>query len=303
MNKLLPIFARVLFVLFMFAVGAAVMYYSWNGLALIFPDDLAGQIFGLINFDLAALIWFLAFVYISRSTMQYVFSGFGFLVGLVGTVGLVGIEIGISSGYMHPDDMAQPLTYIMIAVLVSHLVLVYLRHGAEPEVSAGISIGVEKAKVKDEAQKQFDQRMKENAQALGIIEADRLFTDILRDLNVQALESGGYAAMAEPVQEESRVKAPSVFGAALQNFVTGVGSKVPRWRKHQSVVNAPAQVKPVSVVLEDEQSANFTNGAEENPTGGAARVDAASGSSRGAGGGGSMQASPTSREPIGRARK
>jgi hypothetical protein len=247
MKKLLPIFAGVLFGLFMLAVGAAVMYYSWNGLALIFPEDLTGQIFGLINFDIAALIWFLTFVYLSRSTMQYVFSGFGFLVGLVGTVGLVGIEIGISSGYLKPDEMAQPLTYIMIGVLVAHLVLLYARHSAEPEVTADINIGVEKAKVKDEAQKQFDERMKANARALGVIEADRLFADILRDLNVQALGGDQFVAMPEPVQEESQVKAPSVVGAAFQNFFSGIGSKIPNWRKKQSVVAAAGGIEPQPV--------------------------------------------------------
>lgn len=261
MKKLLPIFAGVLFTLFMVAVGAAVMYYSWSGLALIFPDDLAGQIFGLINFDIAALIWFLSFLYLSRSTMQYVFAGFGFLVGLIGTVGLVAIEIGISSGYLNSSEMARPLTYIMIGVLVSHWVLVYARHSAEPEVSAEINLGVEKAKVQDEAQKQFDQRMKDNAHALGVIEADRLFNDMLRELNVSPVETGRFVAMPAPVEEAQEIRQPSVVGAAFQNFVTGIGEKISKWRKHQSSVVAAPGLEPEQSTGGDAPGANFPDGA------------------------------------------
>lgn len=185
MKKLLPHFTAFIFGLFALGVGAAVMYYSFHGLALLFPGDLLGQIFGLLLFDVGAFIWFLVFVAACVSTMQYVFAGIGFLIGIVGTLGLVGIEVGLSSGMLAGGSMQKELTYIFLGVLLGHLLLLYLHHGAAPHVSAEISLGIEKAKIVDKAEKDAEKILADNVALLSAPIAQELVKRVLQDLNLR----------------------------------------------------------------------------------------------------------------------
>ena len=206
MKKLLPNFAGVLFGLFMLGVAGATLYYSFNGLKLIFPDDLAGVLFGMMLFDFAVFTWFMVFVSKCESTMQYVFSGIGFLIGLVGTLGLVGIEIGLSSGMLVQGTMAKPLTYIFVGVLIGHLLLIYAHHVSAPNISASISMGVEIAKVMEEGEKQADEEMKLRVSELGRVMAQRRLDDAYRQMNVRPNIPNVIDAKALPVFDDLNVQ-------------------------------------------------------------------------------------------------
>lgn len=184
MKKLLPFVFGVLFAGFILLVAAAVLYYSWNALSIIFPNDLLGQSFGITLFDIAAFVWFGVMIYKSRSTMQYVWSFIGFIIGLVGALGLIAIEIGLNSGIYLIEDIQKPLTYIFVAVLFVHLVLIYVHHMSAPEVSADISLGIEKAKITDEAQKLAEKQLKENLPMLASSIANDLVKRVMQDLNL-----------------------------------------------------------------------------------------------------------------------
>ena len=185
MKKIMPNVAAVGLGLFALAVFAIVISLSYKALGLIFPNDLFDQLIGLVLFDASALLWFAVFVYLSRSTAQYVFSSFGFLIGLGGTIGLVGIEVGLSSGLLELEAMRRPLTYIFIGVAVSHLILLYARHASSPEVNNEISMGVDLAKVVDEGQKQAEQHIKNQMPQLGAVIASRLIEDAMQRLNIR----------------------------------------------------------------------------------------------------------------------
>lgn len=185
MKKLLPMFAGVLFGAFALGVAGATLYYSFNGLKLIFPNDLAGVLFGMMLFDFAVLTWFLVFISKCESTMQYVFSGIGFLIGLGGTLGLVGIEIGLSSGMLEQGTMAKPLTYIFVGVLVGHLLLIYAHHGSAPDINASISMGVDLARVVSEGQKQAEEETKRQTADLGRVIANRQMEEVYRRMNIR----------------------------------------------------------------------------------------------------------------------
>lgn len=185
MSKLIKPFTAVLFGLFVFGVAGAVLFYSFKGLGLIFPNDLMGQILGMMLFDLAAFVWFMVFISKCESTMQYVFSIIGFLVGLAGTLGLVGIEVGLSSGMLEEGSMQKPLTYIFIGVMIGHLVLIYAHKAAHPVMAADISLGVEKAKITDQAEKDASKMLTDNIQALSQPIANELVKQVMNDLNLR----------------------------------------------------------------------------------------------------------------------
>lgn len=249
MKKIMPNVAAVGLGLFALAVFAIVISLSYKALGLIFPNDLFDQLIGLVLFDASALLWFAVFVYLSRSTAQYVFSSFGFLIGLGGTIGLVGIEVGLSSGLLELEAMRRPLTYIFIGVAVSHLILLYARHASSPEVNNEISMGVDLAKVVDEGQKQAEQHIKNQMPQLGAVIASRLIEDAMQRLNIrpQIID-----ARALPVDDDLnistngypvQVKAKTP-GAAAANFLEGVFPWIKpekKEREYEMATSTPAQ--------------------------------------------------------------
>ncbi len=185
MKKLLPHFVKLLFGVFILAVVAAVMFYSFQGLGLIFKNDLLGQLFGMVLFDIASIVWFFVFISACASTMQYIFSGIGFLLGIGGTLGLVGIEVGLSSGMLAAGTMQKTLTYIFIAALIGHLILIYAHHVSEPTIAAKISLGVDKAMITDKAKDDATEYLTNNLPQLSRPIAQRLIQEVYKDLNLQ----------------------------------------------------------------------------------------------------------------------
>lgn len=254
MIKLLVPLAKTLFALFVLAVFAGVMYYSFNALGLIFPGDLAGQMFGMALFDLAALVWFLHFVKNCHSTMQYVFSAIGFMLGIVGTLGLVGIEVGITSGLLEAAPMAKPLSYIFIGALVGHLLLIYATHAAAPEIAADISLGVERAKIVDQAQKDAERMLMNNQQALAGPIAEELVRRVLHDLNLQPRGADVLDLQALDVSEP----APSNDRGVAPNFLSKILSGLGRGaRKYESSVASvlPGSPQPTKTPSPAQESA------------------------------------------------
>ncbi len=242
MKKLVPYIAAFFFAVFVLGIFAAMMFYSWQGLANIFPNDLLGQGFGMLLFDVAALVWFAAMVYRSRSIGQYVVSFIGFLVGLVGTLGLIGIEIGLSSGMLEREAMVKPLTYIFIGVLVGHVVLVYSHHASAPEMAADISLGVEKAKITGRAEEAATRYLTENIEGLARPIAAELIQRVKDDLGLRpaggevldlpALEVG---ETVEDLQKEG--------GGMLANFLSRLSrGRANGVKKYESSVRSAGEI-------------------------------------------------------------
>lgn len=241
MIKLIGPLAKTLFAVFILAVFAGVMYYSYQALGMIFPGDLTGQLFGMALFDIAALVWFLVFVKESHSTMQYVFSAIGFMLGLVGTLGLVGIEVGLSSGLLEHEAMARPLSYIFIGVLLGHLVLIYARHAAAPEISADISFGVERARITDQAKKDAERMLIEQTRTLALPIAQRHVMQVMRELNLD-VDENGFSDLKEVETDQS---GESKGSAGWQNFLSWLpGLRGNGAKKYQSSVASVEQTSP-----------------------------------------------------------
>lgn len=238
MKKLFPHIVAVLFAVFIVGVIAAMMLYSWQGLGKVFPNDLLGQGFGMLLFDLAALIWFGVLIYRCFSTGQYVISFLGFLVGLLGSLGLIGIEIGLSSGLFEVGSMQEPLTYIFIGVLAGHVVLVYAHHASAPEVSADISLGIEKAKITDKAQAAVEQKINERIDELASPIADALMRGVLQDLKISAHFKDVMTLPALPVEDET----PKQEAAAQASFLSWLPASwvnaAQNWKKNAASVEA-----------------------------------------------------------------
>jgi len=268
MKKLLPSFAGVLFALFALGVAGATLFYSFSGLGLIFPNDLAGQIFGMTLFDLAVLVWFLVFIAKCESTMQYVLSGIGFLIGLAGTLGLVGIEVGLASGMLEAGTMAKPLTYIFVSVLIGHLVLLYAHHVSAPHIAAEISLGVEKAKITDKAEKDAVALLTQNQNVLAAPLARELVARVMHDLNLQPAQGEVLELPAmdiTPVKDQGKQAEglrPGDFLSALFAKVASGGRKF-GWFAPNAAETFKAQTETHLPVADDAEPEDIGDGGKK----------------------------------------
>ncbi len=186
MKKIMPHIAGVFFAVFGVGIIVLLMSYTWQALARIFPDTLVAQAMGMILFDIAALAWLLAFIYLCKSVMQYAFAFIGFAFGMLGTLGMVGIEVmlGGQELIIPPAWVNEALIYTFIGAAVVHVVLFYAFKLAAPEISAEISLGVETAQITEEAMKQAEANLIANRNALGAVIAPRLIANVKRNLGL-----------------------------------------------------------------------------------------------------------------------
>lgn len=186
MNKIMPYVAGVFFALFGFGVIALLFSYTFSALAYVFPDNLFAQLMGMVLFDIAAIAWLLALIYLCKSVMQYAFSFIGFVFGLAGSLAMVAMEVMLGGQELMeaPAWVNEALIYGFIGAAVVHVVLYYAFKLSAPEISADISLGFETAQITEEAMKQAEAQLLQQRGALGGVIAPRLITNVRRNLGL-----------------------------------------------------------------------------------------------------------------------
>ena len=189
MNKIMPHVAGVFFALFGLGVIALLMSYTFEALAYIFPGNFVSQMMGMVLFDIAALAWLGAFIYLAKSIMQYAFAFIGFVFALLGSLAMVAIDVMLGGQAMiePPAWINSALIYGFIAAAVVHVLLTYAYKLAGPEVSANISLGIETANITEEGMKQAEQELLRERGAMGRIIAPRLMDNVRRNLGLPVM--------------------------------------------------------------------------------------------------------------------
>jgi hypothetical protein len=186
MKKIMPHVAAVFFAIFGVAVIVLLMSYTFEALAYIFPDNFTAQVMGMVLFDIAAIAWLGAFIYLCKSIMQYAFAFIGFVFGLAGSLMMVAIDVMLGGQKMieAPDWINSALVYGFIFAAVVHVILIYAYKLTGPEVSADISLGIETAQITEEAMKQAENELLRERGALGRTIAPRLMNNVKRNLGL-----------------------------------------------------------------------------------------------------------------------
>lgn len=205
MKKIMPHVAGVFFSLFGIGVIALLMSYTFSALAHIFPDNFTAQAMGMILFDVAALAWLGAFIYLCKSVMQYAFAFIGFAFGLGGSLAMVAMEVMLGGQELieAPAWVNQALIYGFIGAAVVHVVLYYAYKLSAPEVSADISLGIETAEITGEAMKQAEAQLLRDRSRLGRTIAPRLITNVQRNLGLpitgEVVDAPAYDVAEKPI--------------------------------------------------------------------------------------------------------
>jgi hypothetical protein len=186
MTKVLGQSARYIFGLFGAAVLALLMSLTYQALGRIFPQSFANQIWGLVLFDIAAIVWALAFIFASFTIQQYAAAGIGFTVAFVGTLGMVAAEVTLAGNLVEVDaaKIGQWLVYGFIGVTVIHAALLWLHHFGAAEIHQRVELGIARGQITTEATKQAVHSLDVEKQTLARSIYGEIYNTVLRDLGV-----------------------------------------------------------------------------------------------------------------------
>jgi hypothetical protein len=187
MKKVIGTMAGFIFAAFSVGIIALLMTLTYQALGRIFPNNFQNQMWGMTVFDIAVICWALAFVYKSNSVVQYAATGTGFIVALLGTLGMVAAEVIIGGQNLAPEQLqriGQWMVYGFIGVTVLHVVMLWVHHGGAPEIWSQIDLGISKSQVTDAARKQATSQIEKEQNMLADDLANEIVSQIKRDLNI-----------------------------------------------------------------------------------------------------------------------
>ena len=186
MKKVMGSASGILFAVFGIAILGLLMSLTFGALGKLFPGNFTNQLWGLVLFDIAAIVWALVFVYKSQSTGQYALAGIGFVASFIGTLGMVAVEVMLSGqSFVEVEDwVGQWLVYGFVIMTAIHSALLYAHHANAPEIHEKINVGIARGEITTEAIKQATQSLEVHKAAL----ADSIHRDIVdqvrRDLGL-----------------------------------------------------------------------------------------------------------------------
>src|SRR5574343_472818 len=196
MKKVLGAMAGILFAVFCVAILGLLMSFTMGARRKLFPDSFINQMWGLVLFDIAAMIWGLAFVFKSASVGQYAASGIGFATGFIGTLLMVTFEV-ITSGQTFVTDngsLGRWAVYGFIIVTAIHAALVYFFHATDPQIHEKINIGIARGEISTEAIRQATSELEVEKARLASAIHGEIVSQVHRDLGIAVDPSVGFVA-------------------------------------------------------------------------------------------------------------
>lgn len=186
MKKVLAAMSGILFSVFCIAVLGLLMSFTLQALQKLFPDSFTNQMWGLVLFDIAAMIWGLAFVFKSESVGQYATAAIGFVTAFAGTLLMVTFEVMTSGQTFVKDNgsLGQWAVYGFIIVTAVHAALIYAHHASAPDIHAKINIGIAQGGITTEAIKQATGELERQQSELAMSIRQKLVDDVKRELHI-----------------------------------------------------------------------------------------------------------------------
>ena len=217
MKKVLGSMSRFIFAGFAVAVLALLMSLTYGALQKLFPGNFANQMWGLVMFDIAAMCWAVAFVFQSRSTMQYAAAGIGFVVAFVGTLGMVAAEVMLSGqnlAQIETGEIGRWMVYGFIIVTAIHAALIYAHHAASPDIHEQINVGIARGEIVTEAITQATHQLDAEKQELAVSIRHDIVSKAKRDLGLMPIEGTPFDRRQS---KQLTVSMPPAEWQALQN--------------------------------------------------------------------------------------
>ena len=188
MKKVLGSMAGILFAVFCVAVLGLLMSFTLGALRKLFPDNFSNQMWGLVLFDIAAMVWALVFVFKSQSVGQYAAAGIGFVTAFAGTLLMVAAEVILSGQtFVTNNDIGRWMVYGFIIVTAVHAALVYFHHAASPDIHEKINVGIARGEITTEAIRQATTELEAHKAALAHSIHTGIVDQVKRDLGLPTI--------------------------------------------------------------------------------------------------------------------
>jgi apolipoprotein N-acyltransferase len=213
MKKVLAQATKYIFGVFGIAILGLLMSLTYQALQRIFPTSFINTIWGLVLFDIAAICWALAFVFGSETVTQYAVSAIGFLVGFLGTLGMVAAEVilGQSMFVANAEQISQWLVYGFIGATALHAALLYGHHAGAQEIKQRIDVGIARGEITTEAIKQATATLDAERGRLAETITREIVDQVKRDLNIPILADPRMPFLpADPKQYEQAIPHPTI---------------------------------------------------------------------------------------------
>ncbi|MBI1792966.1 MAG: hypothetical protein HYR70_02080 [Chloroflexi bacterium] len=186
MKKVIASAAGILFAVFSVAILGLLMSLTFGALGMLFPGSFTNQIWGLVLFDIAAMVWALVFVFKSESTSQYAIAAIGFIAAFLGTLGMVAVDVMLGGQtYVKVEDwVGQWLVYGFVIMTAIHSALLYAHHATAPNISEKINVGIARGEIVSEAVKQATQSLEVQKAELAKTIHEDIVNQVKRDLGL-----------------------------------------------------------------------------------------------------------------------
>jgi len=231
MKKVIGTMAKIFFAIFGIAILGLLMSLTFGALGKIFTDSFTNQLWGLILFDIACIVWALVFVFSCYSTAQYAVAAIGFLAAFVGTLGMVAVETLLSGQtYVQVEPwVGQWLVYGFVLMTAIHSALLYAHHASAPDLSEKINVGIARGEIVTEAIKQATQSLEVQKAELARSITAQIVDQVKRDLGIastQILDLPALPIIEEPKKAQIKQKP----GFSLSQFFPALWT----WKPNQA---------------------------------------------------------------------
>ena len=272
MKKVTATIYKIIFNIFVLAVGMWTASLTLSEMREILPNDPITPYFALALFDGGAIAWLTAWLKNARGLYQRSIALIMMVLDLVGVVLLSAGRLlgGGQTMTEAPQALAVAVIYGVVFATLANLAAIYAFHTTDPDTIEEIETSILEDTLRDEAMKQAQANIESQAQALGAIMAARATGQLKYRLRLPMAANEAAAVIdvqsedipaTQPTQQPASLQAPRMIHAKQKQGPNPLGLWIARTA---AKARAKLQPKPAAVIYQ--QTAPAAPALIETPT-------------------------------------
>ena len=254
MKKVTATIYKIIFNIFVLAVGMWTASLTLSEMREILPNDPITPYFALALFDGGAIAWLTAWLKNARGLYQRSIALIMMVLDLVGVVLLSAGRLlgGGQTMTEAPQALAVAVIYGVVFATLANLAAIYAFHTTDPDTIEEIETSILEDTLRDEAMKQAQANIESQAQALGAIMAARATGQLKYRLRLPM--AANEAAAVIDVQSEdipATPQAPAQAPRMIQAKQKQGPNPLALWiARTAAKARAKLQAKPAAVIYQ-----------------------------------------------------
>ena len=237
MKEIGAVIGKILGLVFAASVIGYTAYLTYMLAQRLVPGNTILQAMTIVLFDIGALVWFVLFLTQAMGTAQWAIAALGFVMGLGGAVVMAGGELILGQQLVQVDNVEEIgwiLVSTTIAAALTHALLSYMFHLAEPAVWNRIENNQKISKVQEKAYQNARAEIDRQSESMGADLAASLIYQARAQLKAAALPHLRSGAQIETSTAESLSTGLVIpAGESQRQDATPKSFALPSWPKRQ----------------------------------------------------------------------